>query len=149
MARAKSQERLCRLKKDAKIIASQHGELHLANFLFGILGFSIYLSIFQYLFDTNMLGLTFYNKFILLPDQSSKIVNLEILYIRFNVLLSFQMLLRNVIKQNFKCFNTTILLFLGEIFVIKESEFSCQFPMLSYARPCYYSNICHFFKFLD
>lgn len=26
------------------------------------------------------------------------------------------MLLRNVIKQNFKCFNTTILLFLGEIY---------------------------------
>lgn len=146
MARAKSQERLCRLKKDAKIIASQHGELHLANFLFGILGFSIYLSIFQYLFDTNMLGLTFYNKFILLPDQSSKIVNLEILYI-FQC--SFQMLLRNVIKQNFKCFNTTILLFLGEIFVVKESEFSCQFPILLYARPCYYFNICHFFKFLD
>lgn len=81
VARAKSQERLCRLKKDAKIIASQHGELHLANFLRNTWIFNIYLSTFQYLFDTNMLGLNFYNKFILLADRSSKIANLEILYI--------------------------------------------------------------------
>lgn len=107
-------------KRTQKIIASQHGELHLANFPRNTLIFNISRQ-FQYLFDANMLGSPFYNKFNYSSRQRSRISKLR-------ALRCFSFLFPSL-KRNFKYFNRSVI-FLSEIFIIKESEFSSQFPLL-------------------
>lgn len=69
-----------------KIIVSQHGELHLANFPRNTLIFNISRQ-FQYLFDANMLGSPFYNKFNIRHVKDHESRN----YVRFDVFpFSFQ-----------------------------------------------------------